>query len=83
MAQKINNDLIVCGKVAAEVICGNLSDDINRALAKERQAELAEKANVSEVRELAERYNAAIEVINNLSERLAALENNYDPTVIK
>lgn len=83
MAQKINNDLIVCGKVAAEVICGNLSDDIKRALAEERQAELAEKANVSEVRELAERYNAAIEVINNLSERLAALESNYDPTVIK
>ena len=83
MAQKINNDLIVCGKVAAEVICGNLSDDIKRALAEERQAELAEKANVSEVRELAERYYAAIEVINNLSERLAALENNYDPTVIK
>lgn len=83
MAQRINNDLIVCGKIAAEVICGNLSDDIKRALAEERQAELAEKANVSEVRELAERYNAAIEVINNLSERLAALESNYDPTVIK
>lgn len=28
-------------------------------------------------------YNSAIEVINNLSERLAALESNYDPTVIK
>lgn len=83
MAQRINNDLVVCGKVAAEVICGNLSDDIKRALAEERRAELAEKANVSEVRELAERYNTAIEVINNLSERLAALENNYDPTVIK
>ena len=28
-------------------------------------------------------YNKAIEVINNLSERLAALEANYDPTIIK
>ncbi|MCH5163082.1 MAG: hypothetical protein J1G38_06290 [Clostridiales bacterium] len=31
---------------------------------------------------LAENYNKAIEVINNLSERLTALESNYDPTVI-
>ena len=32
---------------------------------------------------LAAEYNKAIIVINNLSERLAALESNYDPTVIK
>lgn len=43
---------------------------------------LAEKADISEFRMLAEQYNKAIEVINNLSERLAAIESNYDPTVI-
>lgn len=83
MAQRINNDLLVCGKVVADEFCGDLSSDIKNALAEERQAELAVKADLSVVQELAERYNAAIEVINNLSERLAALESNYDPTVIK
>ncbi len=28
-------------------------------------------------------YNAAVERINNIDERLAALESNYDPTVIR
>lgn len=32
---------------------------------------------------LAQAYNKAIGVINDLSERLAALEKNYDPTLIK
>lgn len=32
---------------------------------------------------LATEYNKAIEVINNLSERVTALEKNYDPTIIK
>lgn len=45
--------------------------------------ELTSKADMSIVNELAEKYNNAIEVINNLSERVAALESNYDPTVIK
>lgn len=27
-------------------------------------------------------YNEAVKIINNLSERLTALEKNYDPTVI-
>lgn len=51
----------------------------------ERQNELIKAlASVKAASEtLAAEYNKAIEVINNLSERLAALENNYDPTVIK
>ncbi len=32
---------------------------------------------------IATEYNKSIQVINDLSERLAALESNYDPTVIK
>ncbi len=32
---------------------------------------------------LADEYNNAIKVINDLSERLTALEANYDPTIIK
>lgn len=45
---------------------------------KMRNAELVNRLN-----ELADNYNKAIEVINDLSERVAALESNYDPTVIK
>ncbi len=37
----------------------------------------------AENEKLATGYNKAIEVINDLSERLTALESNYDPTVIK
>ncbi len=41
-------------------------------------------ANAKAVNEdIAAKYNQAIEVINDLSERVAALESNYDPTVIK
>ena len=32
---------------------------------------------------LTSKYNQAIEVINNLSARIDALEANYDPTLIK
>ena len=40
-------------------------------------------ASLKEVNELlAKNYNKAIEVINDLSGRVAALEKNYDPTVI-
>lgn len=54
--------------------------DIERTFAVElsafkNQSEKYEQAIIA--------FNTAIEVINNLSERLAALENNYDPTVIK
>lgn len=34
-------------------------------------------------RELAENYNKAIAVVNDLSRRLKALEKNYDPTIIE
>lgn len=51
----------------------------------ERQAEqikaLASLRTANET--LATEYNKAIEVINNLSERVTALEKNYDPTIIK
>lgn len=45
------------------------------------QSTLAElkKENVR----IAETYNKAIEVINDLAQRVAALEANYDPTIIK
>ncbi|MDE6401349.1 MAG: hypothetical protein K2L54_01915 [Clostridiales bacterium] len=51
----------------------------------ERQNELI-KALASlrtENETLATEYNKAIEVINSLSERVTALEKNYDPTLIK
>ena len=33
--------------------------------------------------EAVKHFNAAIETINNLTERVAALEANYDPTIIQ
>ncbi len=47
----------------------------------ELMSELAEVRAENE--RIAAEHNKAIEVINNLSERLTALESNYDPTVIK
>lgn len=50
-----------------------------RLLAAEAELEAVKAQNKA----LADSYNNAIKVINNLSERIAALESNYDPTVIK
>lgn len=51
----------------------------------ERLSELLKTlASVKSANEtLATEYNKAIEVINNLSERVTALEKHYDPTLIK
>lgn len=50
--------------------------DVVRALVED--SAVLKKQNI----ELAENYNAAIVVVNDLSLRLKALEKNYDPTVI-
>ncbi len=43
----------------------------------DRLSALTEKYNGA-----VEKYNAAVETINKLAERVAALEANYDPTII-
>lgn len=55
-------------------------DYVDSVMQTERSA--ARDDVVSVQREYAERYNAMLEVIKNLAERLARLEANYDPTVI-
>lgn len=69
-------------------ISGGMSDvsaierltEIERSFAYEVAAF---KAQAEKYNQAVVAFNAAIEVINNLSERIAALESNYDPTVIK
>ena len=96
---KINDDMQVLGTLSATELCGKLhiSEALTAelqdliadspavvALASDlaaAQSALAElkKENVR----IAETYNKAIEVINDLAQRVAALEANYDPTIIK
>lgn len=47
------------------------------------KTEETEKRLMQENKMLSEAYNNAIKVINDLSERVYALEKNYDPTLIK
>ena len=89
--KNIYDDITVHGNFRAKKICGELSnltrkpiDDRINALNDEMStAHDALTIALETVVELAQKYNQAIEVINNLSERLTALESNYDPTVIQ
>lgn len=64
--------------------------EISTALAAYSEETVEERTRVNgelaavkaENKRLTEAYNQAIEVINNLSERIVALEKNYDPTII-
>lgn len=87
--KQINDDVTILGKLIVTELGGEPIDRLRReldenqtALAEALRAELKTKATAEELNELKDRYNKAIEVINNLSERIAALESNYDPTVI-
>lgn len=77
------DDIIEPIAVGVDDAVGRLAyqaDKLNtRLLAAEAELEVVKAQNKA----LADSYNTAINVINNLSERLAALESNYDPTVIK
>lgn len=57
----------------------SLIDELRKDMA--RQTEVITSLKAENVK-LTETYNKAIEVINNLSERVSALEKNYDPTII-
>lgn len=57
----------------------NLIDELRQDIASQKEVITSLKAE--NVR-LSEAFNKAIEVINNLSERIVALEKNYDPTII-
>ena len=84
LAETSSGDFVLIDSDGARTIA--LKIDIKTAVDEAVEAihkEMSDKADQSVVREIAEQYNKAIEVINNLSERLAALESNYDPTVIK
>ena len=89
--KNIYDDITIHGKLRANKICGELSeltrkpldDRINAVNGELQTAQSALAIAQETVVELAEKYNKAIEVINNLSERLTALESNYDPTVIQ
>lgn len=89
--QKFNEDIQVNGRLSASILDGTLSDATVQPLVDEifavrsANAELSEKLDcaLSRIEALTQSYNNAIEVINDLAERVAALEANYDPTLIK
>lgn len=94
----LNENVTINGNLSARRIDGELGETALCAILKRFEhgdAELtdmrdsiafaAEKLTgmQSTIEMLAETYNKAIEVINDLAQRVAALEANYDPTIIK
>lgn len=59
--------------------------DAAKAETSAQVQQLQEALNNTEerLRVAVENYNTAIQVINNMSARITALEANYDPTIIK
>ncbi len=74
-------------KIVIDETLNNVSQrvlDVVEALeSKLTNQDQALAALIAKTERLATAYNNAIKVINDLSERLTALESNYDPTVIK
>lgn len=75
---------------------GELQDRIERSIAEYAETDVAQKiaavqadfadrlsALTEKYNGAVEKYNAAVETINKLAERVAALEANYDPTIIE
>ena len=92
--RKINDDVEIAGKLTVDNVGGFFMDKISckfeelQTCVTELYSRLdAQKTEYSDLyarfNNLADKYNKAIKVINDLSERVDALENNYDPTVIK
>lgn len=71
---KINETVVPLIQLAATV------EELKVALTETNAIIASQKASIET---LTAKYNAAIAVINDLSERVIALESNYDPTVIK
>ncbi|MDE7406486.1 MAG: hypothetical protein K2M89_06410 [Clostridiales bacterium] len=88
--QRFYDDITVHGTVRADKLSGELSestrkpidDQIAAARDKLETTQSALAGAQETIDALVANYNNAIKVINNLSERMAALESNYDPTVI-
>lgn len=78
-SQKLVNELMAQNTVYKNEIAVAITE-FNTTL---NMANTALASHKTSIETLTQSYNNAIEVINNLSERLAALESNYDPTVIK
>lgn len=96
---KINGDMTVLGRLTATELYGKLHiskaltaelqaiTDESPAVVSLKSETAALNAQLDELKKenaaLADAYNKAIEVINDLAQRVAALEANYDPTIIK
>lgn len=78
--------LIMTDKSESKKIIENLWLEFNRILGDFDKHKSALNAQMTELKKENERliiaYNKAIGVINNLSERITAIEKNYDPTLV-
>ena len=97
--QTFNSDLNIIGIIEAtglgETLIAEVKDLIAAYVDPQQLEETAEiKAKLTELdnhinalqskyNDAVRQFNAAIETINAVSARLAALEANYDPTIIK
>ncbi|MCH5165656.1 MAG: hypothetical protein J1G01_04575 [Clostridiales bacterium] len=83
----INEDIKILGKLTVDKLDGLFVAELFQKIDK-LQTQLDE-ANLLIIKQqesidlLTVCYNKAIEVINNLSVRVTALESNYDPTIIE
>ncbi len=78
--------LVMTDKSESKKIIENLWLEFNRILGDFDKHKSALNAQMMELKKENERliiaYNKAIGVINNLSERITAIEKNYDPTLV-
>ena len=83
LKNSINN--IVTDRLDTAVRLLSERDEVIKTEASAQVQQLQEALNNTEerLRAAVENYNTAIQVINNMSARITALEANYDPTIIK
>ena len=78
--------LVMTDKSKREKTEKDLWLEFNRVLGDFDKHKSAQNAQMTELKKENERlinaYNKAIGVINNLSERITAIEKNYDPTLV-
>ena len=85
--QKFNEDIEIVGELTVNSVRGAFIEKLEQDIRDINSLIVVLNENIADLKAsnelLAQNYNNAVEVINNISERIAALESNYDPTVSK
>ena len=85
--KNINDDVTILGTLTVDKVGGffiaELIEHLNSLNTRLDEINKKIGEQCENLATITERYNNAVIVINDLSERVTALESNYDPTVIK